>query len=70
MACEPNEAVNRICDLRDIEAKMIRAKASPRALMAIHGDTCAALTELLTDHAAKLGLDAPTVSRAAEPKHR
>jgi len=70
MSCEPNETVTRICELRDIEAKLIRAKASHRALLAIHAETCAALTELLTDHGAKLGLDAPTISRASEPKHK
>jgi hypothetical protein len=70
MACDPNETVTRICDLRDIEHKLIRAKASPRALMAVHAETCAALTELLTDHGAKLGLDSATVSRASEPKHK
>jgi hypothetical protein len=38
--------------------------------MAVHAETCAALTELLTDHGAKLGLDPATVSRASEPKHK
>lgn len=70
MPCEPNEAVLKIAALRDVEAKLIKNKASHRAIAAVHAETCEALTELLTDHGAKLGLDAPTVSRASEPKHK
>lgn len=50
MACEPNEAVIRIAELRKAELALMRSKASPRALMAVQAETCAALTELLTDH--------------------
>lgn len=70
MACDPNETVLKIAEMRDIEAKLIKSKASHRALAAVHAETCELLTELLTDHGAKLGLDAPTVSRASEPKRR
>ena len=70
MPCEPNETIIKIAELRDIEARLIKSGASHRAIAAIHAETCKVLTELLTDHGAKLGLDAPTVSRASEPKHK
>lgn len=70
MPCEPNEAVCKIAALRKVEATLIANGASKRALMAVHAETCAALTELLNDHGAKLGLDAPTISLSSEPKHK
>ncbi|NBW09751.1 MAG: hypothetical protein EBR82_17180 [Caulobacteraceae bacterium] len=70
MACEPNAIVTRIAKLGAVEARMLANEEPHEAIAAIHARRCALLTELLADHGAQLGLDAPTIAFASEPKHK
>jgi len=70
MACEPNEIVTRIAKLGAVEARMLARGDDHEAIAAVHAKRCSLLTELLTDHGAKLGLEAPTIRRASEPKQK
>ncbi len=70
MAVDANDSVRKIAALRKAEASLIKAGASPAALAAVHAETCGALTDLLKEHGAKLGLTNETVALASEPKHR
>lgn len=65
----PNATVTRLAKIRQREHVLIAKIAKHSAELAdLHAEECKLLTDALADHGPALGVDAPTMTAASEPK--